>query len=323
MSDKKYSVHLEKIIKANSFEVIYMPDKPADEIVIRSQDVNRPGLLFAGYEDYFDPERIEFIGLAEMGYLSELDEETKRHRLELFFSLRPAAAIITRNLDIEPEMLEFAKKYEVPVLRTAEPTSQIMATLISYLGVELAERITRHGVLVEVYGEGILILGDSGVGKSETAVELIKRGHRLIADDAVEIRKVSSKTLVGSAPDNIRHFMELRGVGVINARNIFGIGAVKLTEKIDMVIQLEPWDSTKAYDRLGIEDEYITVLGIKIPATVVPVKPGRNLAIIIEIAAMNNRQKKLGYNAAHELMRQLGMEEDEPQSTELEIWQQY
>lgn len=300
-----------------------MPDKPADEIVICSQDVNRPGLLFAGYEDYFDPERIEFIGLAEMGYLNELDEETKRRRLELFFSLHPAAAIITRNLDIEPEMLEFAEKYEVPVLRTAEPTSQIMATLISYLGVELAERITRHGVLVEVYGEGILILGDSGVGKSETAVELIKRGHRLIADDAVEIRKVSSKTLVGSAPDNIRHFMELRGVGVINARNIFGIGAVKLTEKIDMVIQLEPWDSTKAYDRLGIEDEYITVLGIKVPATVVPVKPGRNLAIIIEIAAMNNRQKKLGYNAAHELMRQLGMEEDEPQSTELEIWQQY
>ena len=174
--------------------------------------------------------------------------------------------------------------------------------------------------MVEVYGEGILILGDSGVGKSETAVELIKRGHRLIADDAVEIRRVSSKTLVGAAPDNIRHFIELRGIGVVNARNIFGIGAVKLTEKIDMVIQLEQWDSQKAYDRLGLEDEYISILGIKVPATTVPVKPGRNLAIIIEIAAMNNRQKRMGYNAARELMQQLGMEDVEPQPKELEVW---
>jgi HPr kinase/phosphorylase len=175
--------------------------------------------------------------------------------------------------------------------------------------------------MVEVYGEGILIVGDSGVGKSETAVELIKRGHRLIADDAVEIKRVSSKTLVGSAPDNIRHFMELRGIGIVNARNIFGIGAVKLTEKIDMVIQLEQWDSSKAYDRLGLEDEYFTILGIKIPATVVPVKPGRNLAIIIEIAAMNNRQKRMGYNAARELMQQLGMGESYPDPNELESWQ--
>ena len=308
----KYSVSLSKVIKAHSLETIYMPEKPESELVIRSQDVNRPGLMFAGYEKFFDNLRVEFVGLAEMSYLTELDESTQRERVELFFSLKPPVVIITRNIDILPVMLEMAQKYEVPLLRTAEPTSEIMATLISYLNTELAERITRHGVMVEVYGEGILILGDSGVGKSETAVELIKRGHRLIADDAVEIRKVSSKTLVGAAPDNIRHFIELRGIGIVNARNIFGIGSVKLTEKINMVIQLEQWDSTKAYDRLGLEDEYFNILGIKVPATVVPVKPGRNLAIIIEIAAMNNRQKRLGYNAARELMQQLGMGETNP-----------
>ena len=316
----KYSVALSKVIKAHSLETIYMPDKPESELVIRSQDVNRPGLMFAGYEKYFDPLRVEFVGLAEMSYLTELDENTQRERVELFFSLKPPVVIITRNIDILPVMLEMAEKYEVPLLRTAEPTSEIMATLISYLNTELAERITRHGVMVEVYGEGILILGDSGVGKSETAVELIKRGHRLIADDAVEIRKVSSKTLVGAAPDNIRHFIELRGIGIVNARNIFGIGSVKLTEKINMVIQLEQWDSSKAYDRLGLEEEYFNILGIKVPATVVPVKPGRNLAIIIEIAAMNNRQKRMGYNAARELMQQLGMGEVYPDHKELEVW---
>ena len=303
----KYSVLLDKVIKAHSFEVIYLPDKPQEELVIRSQDVTRPGLMFAGYEKHFDRERVEFIGLAEMDYLRELDEDTQKERLDLFFSYKPAAAVITRGIEIPDLMIEYARKYEVPLLKSNEITSQIMATLISYLGTELAERITRHGVMVEVYGEGILILGDSGVGKSETAVELIKRGHRLIADDAVEIKRVSSKTLVGSAPDNIRHFMELRGIGIVNARNIFGVGSVKLTEKIDMVIHLEHWDSEKSYDRLGLDDEYTDILGIKVPSTTVPVKPGRNLAIIIEIAAMNNRQKKLGYNAAKELMQQLGM----------------
>ncbi|MBO5065127.1 MAG: HPr(Ser) kinase/phosphatase [Clostridia bacterium] len=317
----KYSVQLSKVIKAHSLETIYIPDKPESELVIQSQDVNRPGLMFAGYEKFFDNLRVEFIGLAEMSYLQELDEQTLRERLELFFSLKPPVVIITRNIDVLPAMVEMAQKYEVPLLRTSEPTSEIMATLISYLNTQLAERITRHGVMVEVYGEGILIVGDSGVGKSETAVELIKRGHRLIADDAVEIRKVSSKTLVGTAPDNIRHFIELRGIGIVNARNIFGIGAVKLTEKIDMVIQLEQWDSEKAYDRLGLEDEYISILGIKVPATTVPVKPGRNLAIIIEIAAMNNRQKRMGYNGARELMQQLGMEDVDTSPKEVEVWQ--
>ena len=220
--------------------------------------------------------------------------------------------------DITPEL---AAEYQVPLLRTGESTSDFTSALIAFLNIQLAPRITRHGVLVEVYGEGILLLGESGVGKSETAIELVKRGHRLIADDAVEIRRVSSKSLVGSAPDNIRHFIELRGIGIINASRVFGVGAVKLTEKIELVINLEPWDNSKVYDRMGAESEYIEILGVKIPYTVVPIHPGRNLAIIIEVAAMNNRQKKMGYNAARELMHNLGMIDDvTPQDGELQIW---
>ena len=218
--------------------------------------------------------------------------------------------ILTRGLEPFPEILSLAPRYGVPVCRTSDGTSAFIASLISYLNVQLAPRITRHGVLVEVYGEGILLLGESGVGKSETAIELVKRGHRLIADDAVEIRRVSSRSLVGSSPENIRHFIELRGVGIINARRIFGMGAVKVTEKIDMVIQMEQWDSSKVYDRMGMDSEQTEILGIRVPMLTIPVKPGRNLAIIIEVAAMNNRQKKMGYNAAHELLSKLGMAAD-------------
>ena len=316
----KYSVQISKVVKAHSFEVVYMPDKPESELVIRSQDVNRPGLMFAGYSKHFDPERLEFLGLGEMDYLKELDKEVGEARLRNFFELKPPAVIVTRGIEIPENFLKFAKQYEVPLLKSNETTSEIMSTIISYLGVELAERISRHGVLVEVYGEGILIVGDSAVGKSETAVELIKRGHRLIADDEVEIKKVSSKSLVGSAPDNSRHFVALRGPGIIDARNIFGMGAVKQTEKIDLVIKLEQWDTTKSYDTLGTEDVYATILGIKVPATVVPVKPGRNLSIIIEIAAMNHRQKKMGYNAAKEFLQRVGMEDFDMPPTELELW---
>lgn len=315
----EYSVSLQKIIRDNSFEVLYMP-ADASGIYIISHDVNRPGLVFAGYDDYFEPARVQFIGLSETAYLTSISEEKRRKCLERFFAKKPSMVLITRNLEPVEGMLEAAKKHEVPVLRTSDTTSSGMSALISYLSVELAERITRHGVLVEVSGEGVLILGDSGVGKSETAIELIKRGHRLIADDAVEIRKVSAKTLVGSAPDNIRHFIEVRGIGIINARRIFGMGAVKMTEKIDLVIQLEPWDSKKVYDRIGLDEEITDILGIKVPATIVPVKPGRNLAVIIEVAAMNNRQKKMGYNAAKELMQSLGMEEPSIQPVEHEFW---
>ena len=317
--EAKYSVALTKIIRDNSLEVVFLPAN-SDTLSVTSMDVNRPGLILAGYEAHFDNERVEFIGLTEMSYINTLPAEIRFARLSRFFELSAPAVIVTRSLPVDDDMLLLAKRFNVPILRTDETTSSIMATLISYLGIELAQRVTRHGVLVEVYGEGVLIVGDSGIGKSETAVELVKRGHRLIADDAVEIRKVSSKTLVGSAPDNIRHFIKLRGVGVVNARNIFGVGAVKVTEKIDMVVQLEQWDKSKAYDRIGIEENYINLLDIKVPATVVPVKPGRNLAIIIEIAAVNNRQKKLGYNAAKELMQQLGMNEGEPLDQEIEVW---
>lgn len=315
----KYSVALTKVIRDNSLETVYLPDN-AETLSITSMDVNRPGLILAGYKDHYDSERVEFIGLTEMSYINTLPRSVRQARLSRFFELAPPAVIVTRSLPVDDEMLALAKRHGVPILRTEDTTSSFMAILISYLAIELAQRITRHGVLVEVFGEGVLILGDSGIGKSETAVELIKRGHRLIADDAVEIRKVSSKTLVGTAPDNIRHFVELRGIGIINVRNLFGVGSVKITERIDVVVQLEQWDKNKAYDRIGIEENYINILDIKIPATIVPVKPGRNLAIIIEIAAVNNRQKKLGYNAARELMQQLGMDEGETVEHELEVW---
>lgn len=315
----QYSVSLEKIIKDNGFEVLYMP-RAADELYVASKEVHRPGLLLAGYDEYFNSDRAQFIGLAETGYLQSLADDKRKNIIDHFFQTKPCLVIITRNLQPVPGFMEAAEEHGIPIVRTNESTSANMAKMIAYLGVELAERITRHGVLVEVAGEGVLILGSSGVGKSETAVELIKRGHRLIADDAVEIRKVSSKSLVGSAPSNIRHFIELRGIGIINARRIFGMGAVKLTEKIDLVIHLEPWDPDQVYDRLGLEDEFVDIMGVKIPAMVVPVKPGRNLAIIIEVAAMNNRQKKMGYNAARELMHGLGMEDFEPEPHELEFW---
>ncbi len=307
---KTYSVSLAKMIKDNGLEILYVPDDP-EKLFVSSRDVNRPGLMLAGHDRFFDPKRVQFLGLGEYGYLNSLTDEEKTESFRRLMEANPCCVIVTRGLEPLPQMVEQAKANAVPLLRTNESTSGIMSTLISYLGVELAERITRHGVLVEVYGEGILIIGDSGVGKSETALELINRGHRLIADDAVEIRRVSSKSLVGSAPDNIRHFIELRGVGIINARNIFGIGAVKLTERIDLVVKLETWNENKVYDRLGLEDEYLSVLGINVPVTTVPVKPGRNLAIIIETAARSNRQKRMGYSAAKELMQSLGMEMDE------------
>ena len=315
-----YTVPLAKLVEDNGFEYIHCP-REAALLSIGSKEVNRPALVLAGYPEHFDPGRVQFLGLTELDYLSGLSEELRTRRLRGFFSRKPSAVVITRGLDCPPELLEQAQAYEVPLLRTQDGTSSCMAALISYLGVELAERVTRHGVLVEVYGQGVLILGESGVGKSETAVELIKRGHRLVSDDAVEIRKVSGKTLVGSAPDNIRHFVEMRGVGIINARRIFGMGAVKLTEKINLVLQFEPWDKEKVYDRLGLDEATVEILGIPVPASVVPVKPGRNLSIIVEAAAMNNRQKMMGYNAARELLHQLGMEDEvKPEQRELDIW---
>lgn len=298
-----------KIIKEFSLEQVYMPADP-ENILVFSAEVNRPGVELTGYLEYYDNTRLLVCGRTEMSFMAQHEPDSCAAALKSLMSKGAPGLILCRGLEPSEQMLEAARVCSMPILRTPDQTSGFISALVAFLSVELAPRITRHGVLVEVYGEGILLTGDSGVGKSETAIELVKRGHRLIADDAVEIRKVSSKTLVGSAPPNIRHFIELRGIGIINARRIFGMGAVKITEKIDLVINLEQWDSSKVYDRMGMDNEYIELLGNKLPLLTIPIKPGRNLAIIIEVAAMNNRQKKMGYNAAQELLHNLGMAEE-------------
>lgn len=318
----KYSVSLSKIIKSEGYEAIYLPKDP-DEIMITTMEVYRPSLLLASYDNNFSPERIQFIGNSECKFLADMTEKDSDAAIERLMSKKPVAVVFSVVMQREfiDRFIPYAKTYGVPILRSNDETSFATASLVSYLNVELAERETRHGVLVEVSGEGVLIIGDSGVGKSENVVELIKRGHRLVADDAVEVRKVSKKTLVGSAPDNIRHFIELRGVGIIDARRLFGMGAVKMTTKIDLVVELEAWDETKAYERMGINEDTINILGINVPLCTVPVSPGRNLAIIIEVAAINNRQKKMGYNSAKELLFNLGMLEDsENKENQLDIW---
>lgn len=314
--EQKFSVSLGKIIKELSLDVAYMPNDP-DNIRIYSKDITRPGLELTGFLDFFDNSRIILFGNTENSYLNRFSSEQRFYVIDRVLALGPPAIIVTRNIIPYAELMSAAEKYKIPVLRTSEPTSALSAALVTFTNVELAPRVTRHGVLVEVYGEGLLIVGDSGVGKSETAIELIKRGHRLIADDAVEIRKISGTQLIGSAPENIRHFIELRGIGIINARRIFGMGSVKLSEKIDMVINLELWDNKKVYDRMGMSNEMTEILGNQLPIVTIPVKPGRNLAVIIEVAAMNNRQRKMGYNAARELFSALGLEYPEEEAGEI------
>lgn len=309
MEEVKFTVKLSQLIQFFKLEKVFItPEGENTEII--TPEVNRPSLQLTGFYDYFDNNRIQILGMVEYTYLTKISDEERYKQLEMLFSTKIPALIITRGQDVLEGMDELSKKYNVPVLRTQYSTSRFMSGVIAWLNKELAPRITRHGVLVEVYGEGILILGESGVGKSEAAIELVKRGHRLVADDAVEIKKVSDISLVGSSPEIIRHFIELRGIGIIDVKEIFGIGAVKNTEKIDMIINLEAWVEGKHYDRLGLEEEYTDILGIQIPSLLIPVKPGRNLAVIVEIAAMNNRQKRNGYNAAEELNKRLmsGME---------------
>ena len=315
------SVKLTKIIDEFHLEKVYAPEN-IESISIVSTDVHRPGIqLSEGYYDYFDKDRIQILGKVEHAYMLQKSVEQKKNAYEKLMSSGVPAVVVTRKLEICDQLLAAAKKYSVPLLRTDDNTSSFMAALIASLNLSLAPCITDHGVLVEVYGEGILLLGDSGVGKSEAAIELVKRGHRLVADDAVEVKRVSDISLLGSAPDVIRHFIELRGIGIVDVKMIFGIGAVKNVEKIDFVINLELWQDKKQYDRLGLTTEYMDILGINIPSITVPVKPGRNLAVIIEAAAMNNRQKKMGYNAARELMHNLGMVEDIiPQEDEIKMW---
>ena len=309
MEEQHFFVTLDRVASESGLTVAYTP-KDLKEIKIYATEVYRPGIFLAGYYQYFDNMRIQILGLTEMSYLNELEADTRRAHLEKLFSFQPPAVVLTRGLEPLPEMLEFARQYGVALLLSNEMTSPLMGTMITTLNMELAPRITRHGVLVEVYGEGILITGDSGVGKSETAIELVKRGHRLIADDAVELRRVSSKQIMGSSPENIRHFIELRGIGIINVARLFGIGAVRSSVQVEIVIELEPWHRTKNYHRTGPASQTTHTLGVQVPNMVIPVMPGRNLAVIIETAAMNNRSKEMGYNAARELLKQLGLQND-------------
>lgn len=309
--EERYSIPLQDIVKEFSLETISVPEN-YESILIETPEVNRPGLILAGFFEHFEGARIQILGHAEHRYLNSLSEEEQKSKLTALVELRPVAIITTSDLVFHPALEQSCRRIGVPLFHSSWNTSPLMAALIASLNVHLAPRITRHGVLVDVYGEGILILGDSGVGKSETAIELVKRGHRLIADDAVEIKRVSARRLVGSAPEIIRHYVELRGIGIVDIRRLFGMGSVKDTESIDLVVTLEPWVQGKMYDRLGLDEEKIEILGLELPVITIPVHPGRNLAIILEIAAMNNRQKRMGYNTAEEfnkrLMGQMGLE---------------
>ncbi|UWP58158.1 HPr(Ser) kinase/phosphatase [Ruminococcus gauvreauii] len=294
------AVELSKIIETLNLKNL-TPDIDHDQIKIEMPDINRPALQLAGYLEHFATERVQIIGYVEYTYLMHLTREEKIKSYEGFISKGIPCVVFTTQTTADEDMLELAEKYKVPTLQSDRTTSNFMAEIIRWLNVQLAPCISIHGVLVDVYGEGVLIMGESGIGKSETALELIKRGHRLVSDDVVELRKVSDETLVGSAPDITRHFIELRGIGIIDVKTLFGVGSVKNTQSIDLVIKLEEWDRDKEYDRLGLEQKYTEFLGNKVACHGIPIRPGRNLAIIVESAAVNHRQKKMGYNAAQEL----------------------
>ena len=307
----EFSVSLAKLAEEANLTVAYTPCE-LEKVMVTATEVYRPGILLAGYYENFDNKRVQIIGLTEMSYLEELSTSLRNTHLEKLFSFQPPAVILTRGMQPLSEMMQFAKQYGVPLLMSTEMTSALMGMLITTLNKELAPRITRHGVLVEVYGEGILILGDSGVGKSETAIELVKRGHRLIADDAVELRRISYKQILGTAPENIRHFIELRGIGIVNVgpRVRHRLGTFQ-RRRSRWSSSSSPGTAPKIYDRTGLETEYTDILGVKVPKMLtIPVMPGRNLAVIIETAAINNRQKEMGYNAAKELLKQLGLNDD-------------
>ncbi|HOK42507.1 MAG TPA: HPr(Ser) kinase/phosphatase [Thermoclostridium caenicola] len=304
MSNGTQSVRLGKIVKEFMLEkLVYAPE--FDNILVTSTDINRPGLQLDGFFEYFGNERVQVIGKVEMTFLEKMSSQQRYKSLYELFSRGIPCVIIARGMEPFPEMVEVARKCRIPLLRTPEVTSRFVGNLIAFLNVELAPMETMHGELVEVYGEGILILGESGVGKSETALELVKRGHRLVADDLVEIRRVSSKTLVGTAPEVIRHFVEIRGIGILDVKYLYGVGSVKMTESINLVVKMELWNPQKHYERLGVDEQYTEILGIKVPSLTIPVRPGRNLAIIIEVAAMNHRQRKMGYNAAETFTRRI------------------
>ncbi len=303
MAVSQSSIKLTKLVERFELEVLN-PGKNYDRCLIREDDINRPALQILGFFDYFNPNRIQVLGKVEWTYLNNQPEEERRQCFDAFFRKPIPALILTRSLEPFPELMEMAIKYKRTILRSKEATSLFIPNIQTTLQAALSPRITRHGVLLDVYGEGVLIMGESGVGKSETAVELIKRGHRLVADDAVEIRHLGPM-LVGSAPELIRHYIELRGIGIVDVRQLFGMSAIKEDKEVDLVVNLEPWNENTFYDRLGTNEEFTTILDMKVPVITIPVKPGRNLAVIVEVAAMNNRNKRMGFNAAKEFSAQL------------------
>jgi len=299
-----HSVLLSTIVEEFRLEVVFAATD-YEQIRLTVVDVARPGLQLAGYYDHFEPMRLQVMGNVETSYLQKLTPAERAMTFDRLFSYKSPALLIARNIQPDEQCMEMAKKHNVTLLRSREATSTIVSDIIAYLKSALAPSITRHGVLMEVYGEGLLLLGESGIGKSEAAVELLKRGHRLIADDAVEIRRISENALVGTAPHLIRNYVELRGIGIVNVAKLFGMGAVKAENVIDLVVNIVPWDQQKVYDRLGLEDQHMEILGVQIPMNTIPITPGRNLAVILEVAAMNNRQRKMGYNPALEFTQQM------------------
>ena len=294
-----YSVPLSDLVKEFDL-IVEFASTDYDSIRLTVEDVSRPGIQLAGFFDHFDPMRLQVLGNVEMSYLARLSDKARASILDRLFSYKFPALLITRNISPNPQCIEMAKKHNITLLRSTDPTSTMVSAIITYLKSALAPRVTRHGVLMEIYGEGVLLTGESGIGKSEAAVELLKRGHRLISDDAVEIKKISSNSLIGTAPELIRDYVELRGIGIVNVAKLFGMGAVKIANSIDLVVNIVPWNTHEVYDRLGLEDQYTEILGVKVPMNTIPITPGRNLAVILEVAAMNNRQRKFGYNPARE-----------------------
>ena len=305
-----YSVPLKTLVEEFRLEIAFQ-STDYESIRITVEDVARPGLQLAGFFDHYEPMRLQVMGNVEMSYVAKLESSGRSAIYDRLFSYKFPALLIARGIQPHPEMLAMAKKHNITILLSPLATSSIISSIITYLKEALAPRVTRHGVLVEVYGEGILLIGDSGIGKSEAAIELLKRGHRLIADDAVEIHKVSASSLVGTAPALIRNYIELRGIGIINVAKLYGMGAIKLDNQIDLIVNIVHWNTQEAYDRLGLEDQFSEILGVRVPMYTIPITPGRNLAVILEVAAMNNRQKKMGYNAALEFTEQINKHFDE------------
>ncbi len=301
---ENYWVPLSRLVRDFQLQVAYA-SSDFDTIQLTVEDLSRPGLQLTGFFNHFEPLRLQVMGNAEMSYLENQNAQAREMMFDRLFSHRFPALLYARGFEPHAECLAMARKHNITILRSQEATSDVVSTIITYLRGALAPRITRHGVLMEIYGEGVLLTGDSGIGKSEAAVELLKRGHRLIADDAVEIRQISPTSLVGSAPEVIRNYIELRGIGIINVAKLYGIGAVKLENEINMVANIVHWNNHQSYDRLGLEDQYTDILGVKIPINTIPITPGRNLAVILEVAAMNNRQRRMGYNAALEFTEQI------------------